>query len=236
MSLAVELAVAKTHKFATRESGDTVEFVERPSGGFSVVIVDGQGSGAAAKRLSLMVAARAVALLGEGVRDGAVARAAHDVLFVARGGQVSAALDIVSIDFVTNSIRFARNSGVPLLLRREGRLELVPASGERIGIYRRTRPLMLEYPAVAGVRAIVVTDGVVAAGARTGRGFNLLAATESAISRPESAQQIADRLLTASLEADQGRPADDMAVVVVRLDESGTEDAPRRMALSAPAN
>ena len=34
MAFEVQVAVAKTHKYANRESGDTVEVVERPHGGF----------------------------------------------------------------------------------------------------------------------------------------------------------------------------------------------------------
>ncbi|HEU0165419.1 MAG TPA: serine/threonine-protein phosphatase, partial [Thermomicrobiales bacterium] len=74
----IDLAIAKTEKYASRESGDTVELIERPSGGFSIVMIDGQGSGRAAKTLSLMLSSKAVALVKEGVRDGVVARATHD--------------------------------------------------------------------------------------------------------------------------------------------------------------
>jgi hypothetical protein len=37
----IQIAVAKTNKYASTESGDTVEVVERPHGGFSVVLADG---------------------------------------------------------------------------------------------------------------------------------------------------------------------------------------------------
>ena len=60
MGILIEAAVAKTNKYASRESGDTVEIVERPTGGISVIVADGQGSGRAAKALSLLVTARAV--------------------------------------------------------------------------------------------------------------------------------------------------------------------------------
>ena len=97
-SLIIDVGVAKTEKYASRESGDTVELVERPSGGFTVVMIDGQGSGRAAKTLSLLLSSKAVALVKEGVRDGVVARATHDYLFAFRHGQVSATLDLLSID------------------------------------------------------------------------------------------------------------------------------------------
>ena len=76
----IEIGVAKVPKDATSESGDTVEVIERPHGGVSVVLVDGQTSGRGAKMVSNIVARKAVSLLGEGVRDGAAARAAHDYL------------------------------------------------------------------------------------------------------------------------------------------------------------
>ena len=41
----VQIAAAKTNKYAVTESGDTLEVVERPNGGLSVVLADGQTSG-----------------------------------------------------------------------------------------------------------------------------------------------------------------------------------------------
>src|SRR3954453_21768062 len=78
MPLKIDVAVVKTNKYASRESGDTVEIVERPGGGISVIMADGQGSGRAAKSLSLLVTAKVSTLFKEGVRDGGSARAATD--------------------------------------------------------------------------------------------------------------------------------------------------------------
>jgi hypothetical protein len=97
--LEVEVAVAKVGKYATSESGDTLEMVERPQGGISLVLADGQRSGRAAKSISNIVVRKAIALLAEGVRDGAVARAAHDYLRTIRSGKVSATLNIVNVRF-----------------------------------------------------------------------------------------------------------------------------------------
>ncbi len=47
--LEVEVAVAKVSKYAVSESGDSVELIERPHGGLSLVVVDGQRSGKSAK-------------------------------------------------------------------------------------------------------------------------------------------------------------------------------------------
>src|ERR687893_1204726 len=96
-----EFAVAKVGKYATRESGDTVEMVERPHGGLSFVMADGQRSGKSAKVISNIAARKAISLLSEGTRDGVAARAAHDYLFSMRGGKVRADLQLLSLDLDT---------------------------------------------------------------------------------------------------------------------------------------
>ena len=62
----LDVAVAKTRKYATPESGDTVEMIERPGGGLSFIVVDGQRSGKSAKAISNIVARKALTLAGRG--------------------------------------------------------------------------------------------------------------------------------------------------------------------------
>src|SRR5215210_8020058 len=122
--LDVQIAVVKTNKYATRESGDTVEVVERPHGGFSVVLADGQGSGRSAKHLSHLVTTKAVSMIKDGARDGAVARSVHDYLYAYRGGKVSATLVIVTVDLATRTLVLSRNSHCPILLSLPDKPEL----------------------------------------------------------------------------------------------------------------
>src|SRR5512133_2756025 len=100
----IQIAVAKVNKYASSESGDTLEVVERPNGGLSVVLADGQTSGKGAKAISTMVVRKVISLLAEGVRDGAAARAASDYLFTERNGKVLASLNVISVDLQTNTL------------------------------------------------------------------------------------------------------------------------------------
>src|SRR5438270_1307300 len=144
--LDVQIAVVKTNKYASRESGDTVEVVERPHGGFSVVLADGQGSGQAAKKLSHLVTTKAVSMIKDGVRDGAVARSVHDYLFAYRGGKVSATLVMLSVDLATRTLVISRNSHCPVLLHRPGEqgVTAMDTPVNPIGIYAMTKPVMTE--------------------------------------------------------------------------------------------
>ena len=171
--LNVEIAVAKVPKYAVRESGDSVEVVERPHGGLSVVMVDGQRSGLSAKAISNVAVRKAISLLAEGVRDGAVARATHDYLRTQRGGQVSAELTIISVDLETRTLVISRNSQCPVLLGESGTWRMLDAPSESVGVRRRLRPVIVEWPLVAGQTVIGFTDGVLHAGTRKGRPLDL---------------------------------------------------------------
>ncbi len=118
----LNIAAAKVNKYAVSESGDTLEVVERPGGGISVVLADGQRSGLHAKRISSMVVRKVISLLAEGVRDGAAARAASDYLFHQRGGKVMATLNILSADLSTESLVITRNNPAPVYIFTNGEL------------------------------------------------------------------------------------------------------------------
>ncbi|MCU0521974.1 MAG: serine/threonine-protein phosphatase, partial [Anaerolineae bacterium] len=93
----ISVAVSKVGKWAVAESGDLLEMVERPRGGLSLVLVDGQSSGSGARSVAVQVMRKVISELAEGVRDGAAARAANDMLYAQRSGKVSATLVILSV-------------------------------------------------------------------------------------------------------------------------------------------
>ena len=231
----VDVAIAKSEKYASRESGDTVELVERPSGGFSVVMIDGQGSGRAAKTLSLLLSSKAVALLKEGVRDGVVARATHDYLFAFRHGQVSATLDLLSIDLKTRSVVVTRNAQSPMLMRDAHGCHVESLDSKAIGLYQWTKPTVREMPIQVGLKILLFTDGVTHSGLRQGAlpiDFQQLA--NEVLTDDASSQAIADRVLAFAIERDRGRPSDDIAVVALSIQESDESAVVRRMQAQIP--
>src|SRR4030065_659939 len=163
-----QIAVAKIRKYATSNSGDTVEVVERPNGGVSVVMADGQSSGHGAKWISTLVVRKVIALLAEGVRDGAAARAASDSLFTERGGKVSSTLNILSIDHQTKTLVITRNNPAAVLLAHNEEILCIDEPCLPIGLYRGTRPLITEVALEPGLTAVMFTDGLVHAGERYG--------------------------------------------------------------------
>ena len=231
----IRVAAAKVGKWATSESGDTLEMIERPHGGLSLVLVDGQQSGRAAKAISNLVARKAISLLAEGVRDGAAARAAHDYLYTYKGGKVSATLNILSVDLVSGTLVLSRNNRCPTIavIPNEG-LRMLDEPSEPVGVRRNTKPQIVELPLAAGTVVVIYTDGLETAGSRSSRVLDVPAAVRELMSGDNaSAQQLADGLLQQALTLDEGRPQDDVSVLVLQvLDRTG--DGVRRLSVHLP--
>jgi len=229
-----QAAVVKVRKYAQRESGDTVEMVERPQGGLSFVLADGQRSGRSAKLISNLVARKAISLLGEGVRDGAVARAAHDYLRTHRAGQVSADLVIVSLDLASRTIVISRNGPPVLLLSSEG-AQVLDERCHPIGIYGATKPTIVESPLQPGLRVVAFSDGLLQAGLRSGEALTAEDWLGLVLEwGPLPAQELADRLLARALQLDRGRPQDDTSIVVVAIYPHLEAQSARRLAVWVP--
>jgi serine phosphatase RsbU (regulator of sigma subunit) len=234
--LEVQVAAAKIVKYATEESGDTLEVIERPRGGLSLVLVDGQRSGRAAKAISNIVTRKAVALLAEGVRDGAVARAAHDYLSAMRGGKVSATLNILSLDLVTETIVISRNSHCPTIVASGREFLVLDEPSQPVGIHTWTKPLITELPLVPDTHVVLFTDGLMHAGRRYGQSLDVLGLVEALLKEEEgTAAALADALLARAVAADQGRPSDDISVVMMQvLPARSGGDAARRLRVEFP--
>ena len=228
----VQFGVAKISKYATSESGDTLEMIERPHGGISMVLVDGQRSGKSAKAVSNVVARKAIQLLAEGVRDGAAARAAHDYLYTYRKGKVSATLNIISVDTLTKTFVISRNNEAPVIIHtRDEGLHLLDSPSRSVGTHRNTKPVINEIPINLGTIIVVFTDGLRHAGSFGGsRNYDPYAATKQMLENGMTdAQFIADTLLDEAVVMDSGRPRDDISVLVISVKENESKNLVRRL-------
>jgi len=230
----VQIAVAKIRKYATSNSGDTVEVVERPHGGLSVVLADGQSSGRGAKSISTMVVRKVISLLAEGVRDGAAARAASDSLFTERSGKVSATLNIVSIDQRTQTLVITRNNPSPAFIAHYDEIQILNESSRPVGLYRDTRPQITEIPLESGTIVVVFSDGLVHAGERCGYPMDINTCLQALLEgESPSPQFIADSLLEQAIRLDEGRPVDDISIAVVGVMQRKGDEI-RRMTVRFP--
>ena len=230
----VQIAVAKVNKYAISESGDTLEVVERPNGGLSVVLADGQTSGRGAKAVSQLVVRKVIGLLAEGVRDGAAARAASDALYTEKQGKVICTLNIASVDLHSGTIVLARNNPSPMFICRGDQIDRRDEESIALGKSRNVRPLITEIPVEPGLMIVIYTDGLTHAGERRGQPMDVEETLRFLMDDHNSSPQaLADSLLAHAISLDDNRPADDISVLVLKV-TSRMGDNVRRMTVRLP--
>ena len=229
-----KIAVAKINKYAISESGDTLEVVERPNGGLSVVLADGQTSGRGAKAVSQMVVRKVIGLLAEGVRDGAAARAASDKLFTERQGKVISTLNIASVDLSSGTIVLTRNNPAPMFICRGEQVDCIAEESVPLGTSRDVRPVITEIAIEPGLTVVIFTDGVTHAGERRGQPMDAGEFIRSILEEQDpTPQELADSLLAHAVMLDDNRPADDISVLVLMVTARQGDDV-RRMTVRFP--
>jgi serine phosphatase RsbU (regulator of sigma subunit) len=230
----VQIAVAKVNKYAISESGDTLEVVERPNGGLSVVLADGQTSGRGAKAVSQLVVRKVIGLLAEGVRDGAAARAASDALYTEKQGKVICTLNIASVDLHSGTIVLARNNPSPMFICRGDQIDRRDEESIALGISRNVRPLITEIPVEPGLMIVIHTDGLTHAGERRGQPMDVEETLRFLMDDHNSSPQtLADSLLAQAINLDDNRPADDISVLVLKVSPRMGDNV-RRMTVRLP--
>lgn len=229
----LQIGVAKINKYASSESGDTLEVVERPGGGLSVVLADGQRSGKSAKLISNMVVRKVITLLAEGVRDGAAARAASDYLYTHRNGQVQSTLNILSVELESRALLITRNNPLPVLVREDGQIRSLNEASSPVGLRRETRPVLTQFALQAGLVVATYTDGLPFAGERKGKPMDIPAAFERLLAAGSGPQGIADGLMAEALALEENRPGDDISIVVIGVLPK-SDDPVRRMWVRLP--
>lgn len=215
----IKVGVAKTQKYAVTHSGDSCEVAERAHGGVSAILADGQGSGLSAHHTSSWVVTKAVSLIAEGARDGAVARAVHDYLYAMKDKKVSCTLTIISADLDTATIVISRNSNCPVIVKTEDYVAVYDDDVNPIGVHRHMKPLMYEVPFSPGMIIVAYTDGIQAAGRKAGGPQADFKTIQKIIeeNKAEDAEYIAQSILEYALSMDHDKPGDDMTVVVMGI-------------------
>lgn len=230
----VKIGVAKVGKYPSEISGDSVEVVERPSGGVSVVIVDGQGSGRAAKRMSHMIATKAASLIEDGARDGAVMRVINDQLYAFRDGQVSATATILTADLDHRCLVISRNSNTPVVVASSSAAHSLDLPVEPIGVRRLMKPAITHLELQEGTTLIGFTDGVVHAGRYDQQERFSFDWVYQKLRKGLGVQELANSILDYAISLEKGKPRDDMVVAVLMVLERENTLGIRRMSVSYP--
>jgi len=216
------IGVAKLGRFGKEESAETVDVIERPSGGgFTIIMSDGLVNRVESKAVSFFVVNKISSLITEGVRDSTAIRATSDQLFTNYGGTSQSLLNLISVDLVTDTIVISRNNPHLVYYYIRGDFHEWRNDSSPIGTAKHIQPSITEIPIENGAIIIVASDGVFKAGHLYGQEINLQMLVNAMVEDDNitDVQQIADFIINQALLLDQGQAQNDMSVMILRISD-----------------
>jgi serine phosphatase RsbU (regulator of sigma subunit) len=127
-----------------------------------------------------------------------------------------------------------RNNPAPMFICVNDRIDMIGDESLPLGTSRNVRPVITEIAIQLGLTIVIYTDGILHAGERRGNPMNAGEFIRSVLEDQDpSPQSLADSLLNHAVRLDEGRPADDISVLVLKVASHG-QDNVRRMTVRLP--
>ena len=113
-------------------------------------------------------------------------------------------------------------------------MDCIDVESSPLGIRRDIRPVISEVEVEPGLTIVMYTDGLTHAGKRRGQPMDVCNAIQAMMDEQDpTPQEMADELLNHAFNLDEGRPADDISVVVLKVTTKNGDDV-RRMSVRLP--
>jgi len=231
----LQAAISKADRYSSAEQGDKVEVIERPRGGLSIIMAEGKLSGRRSRSIAMKAVHSILNLIATGLHDGAASRIVLTNIYEEHKGKAQVNLHIISCDLESQSIVITKNNAIPVVTVFEGRADYLP-----FDVTNESEPCdcpsVYQFEIEEGRDFILVTDGVLQAGAQHEQPLDLRLLVESLYEDDEpSVQVIADTILNQAISQDLGRPRDDMTVTVLRISPTPSSNI-RRECVHFPIN
>ena len=205
----LQAAISKADRYSSAEQGDKVEVIERPRGGLSIIMAEGKLSGRRSRSIAMKAVHSILNLIATGLHDGAASRIVLTNIFEEHKGKAQINLHIISCDLESQSIVITKNNAIPVVTVFEGRADYLP-----FDVTNESEPCdcpsVYQFEIEEGRDFILVTDGVLQAGAQHEQPLDLRLLVES-LFEEDSADGLgaARRELSQLLELRQPRSVDE---------------------------
>ena len=221
----IVIGFAKAKKHATTGNGDGLTVMARPSGGVTAILADGHGGGRSVSGISTTASLKAAHLIADGVQDSFIPRSIYDYFCSIKEINFTVALTLLSADLEVGKLIICRNSNSPVLIRHEFGVDIYDEPSQMIGAHKSVKPQYTQVNLDEGMIAVAFSDGVLNAGHRRGRFFDIKSLERLLIeSRPQDAHYLAQSILDRALSLDSYQAADHMSVIVLGIDNKLTDN------------
>ena len=206
----LEFAWSAAPKWPNAASSDLVGVAVRKNGSSVAIMIDVQGSGSTGNGLAHTLLRFALDIAESGVSEELVAQAANQHLYAVREGRVSAAVQVISLDWNTREMKLCGFGDCVIGQYSHGdwATRLFRAAGA--GTSRAVPPHTMTMAIEPDDQIIFANDGI----ARDEDGLRSCLPDNS---HPTRGAGLADHIVRAAIERDGGRTRSDMAVTVISL-------------------
>ncbi|WP_274365935.1 stage II sporulation protein E [Paenibacillus thermotolerans] len=214
----VETGIACAAKGGERLSGDSFSTMELGNGKFAVAISDGMGNGERARAESSAALSILQQLLQSGMDEQLAIKSVNSVLTLRSSDEVFATVDLAIVDLYSAKTTFMKIGSTPSFIKRGKEVIPISANNLPIGILKDIEVDTLTLQLQPGDVLLMMTDGVFDA---PGHAVNKELWMKRVVSEldTESPQEAADALLETVIRHHNGEIADDMTVIVAKIDQ-----------------
>lgn len=201
-------------------SGDNYDFIQLKESRFAAILSDGMGTGEDASRQSTSVIRVMRRMMEAGLDLESAIKSVNAVLALKSTEESFATLDMSVINLNSGVVEFVKIAAPPTYLIRGGKVRSIEANSLPVGILNDIDVSITERKLISGDVVVMLTDGVVDACTDTenkDRWINDTLQELDGLEPREMAQLLLK--LAQTCEGNACKPADDMAVVVIRIEK-----------------
>jgi len=218
----VETGIACAAKGGEWTSGDSFSTVELGNGKFAVAISDGMGNGERARAESSAALSILQQLLQSGMDEQLAIKSVNSVLMLRSSDEIYATVDLAIIDLYSAKTTFMKIGSTPSFIKRGDEVIPITASNLPIGILKDIEVDLVVHQLLPGDVLVMMTDGVYDAPGHTVNKELWMKRVLSEM-KTDAPQEMADKLLDMVIRHHDGEVADDMTVIVAKLDKFAPE-------------
>lgn len=214
----ITVGTAKTTKEGSSTSGDSKVNHKLNDGKYLIVLSDGMGSGAKAKKSSQIATKMLDRLLTNGFEKESSIKLINSTISSKEIDSTYATLDIAIFDLYKGNIEFVKNGACPTYIKNKEGVNLLKVMSLPAGIMNEVELEVYDKDLEAGDIIVMCTDGIMDSKEEYKEKELWVRELLEKIETTD-AQKIADIILRESIDNNYGKAKDDMTVIVAKITE-----------------
>ena len=215
-NLKLTTGIARLPKFGSSVSGDSFTFMNGGYGKYTLALSDGMGTGQGAAMQSKATVNMLESFLESGFDKDMAVNLINSVLVLKSEEDNTCTIDMSVIDLFSGQVEFIKIGAAPTYIKKEARVEIIRSASLPAGILPGLDAELARRNVEGGDMIIMVTDGIIDSMAGDDPGDRQLMKFIQQL-QSLNPQEIADSILNEASRCCEGKPCDDLTVLVAKV-------------------